>query len=81
MELYRSTSLGMALIESLNTMIESEELTTEDAVQILQNYERLFLIHYQRDVSKKLIPNVTIQVASSALSFTLLISPLVRGKS
>jgi hypothetical protein len=72
MEVYRSTSMGMALIDSLNTMIELDELTSEDATEILAHYERLFLIHYNRDVSKKLIPDVTIQVRSFFL-FSLFI--------
>lgn len=65
MEIYRSTKVGTALIESLNQMIDSGEITPEIAVDVLKNYEQIFLNHYDQEISKKLLPLITIQVCSS----------------
>lgn len=68
MEIYRSTTIGKALIDSLNTMIEDGDISSEEAIEVLKNYEDIFLLNYSKDVSKKIIPSITIEVTKKLLS-------------
>jgi hypothetical protein len=65
MEIYRSTKVGTALIESLNQMIEAGDITSEIANEVLSNFEQIFLKNYEDEISKKLLPVITIQVCRS----------------
>jgi hypothetical protein len=43
MEFYRSSAAGIALTKALNTMLESEELTMDEAVKILEEFDACFV--------------------------------------
>jgi CRISPR/Cas system-associated endonuclease Cas1 len=62
MEIFRATRVGAALIESLNQLIDSGDITSDVANEVLQNYEQIFLKNYEDEISKKLLPVITIQV-------------------
>lgn len=43
MEFYRSSVAGVALTKALNTMLESGELTMQEALVILDEFDRAFV--------------------------------------
>lgn len=43
MEFYRSSAAGIALTKALNTMLESAEISMEDAVKILEEFDAAFV--------------------------------------
>lgn len=43
MEFYRSSAVGVALTKALNTMLESEQISMEDAVKILEEFDVNFV--------------------------------------
>lgn len=42
MEFYRSTTIGIALIRSLNTMLGNNEINIDQALVILEQYDNIF---------------------------------------
>lgn len=63
MEIYRSATVGKALVESLNTMIEDGDITSEEAMDVLKNYEQIFLLNYLKEISKQVVPSITVEVS------------------
>lgn len=43
MEYYRSSTAGIALTKALNTMLEIDEITMEDALKILEDFDAEFV--------------------------------------
>lgn len=43
MEFYRSSAVGTALTKALNTMLESEEISMDDALKILEEFDTNFV--------------------------------------
>ena len=43
MEFYRSTAVCIALTKALNVMLESEEITMEDALKVLGDFDQSYL--------------------------------------
>ena len=64
MEFYRGSAAGIALTNALNSMLETEEITTEDALKILDEFDRSFqtLLH-DNLVIKKDIQSVDVNVS------------------
>jgi hypothetical protein len=61
-EFYRSTTVGAALIETLNEMIEAGDISEAAANEVLLNYESSFLEVLKEELSKTVVPPVKIEV-------------------
>ena len=61
-EFYRSTTVGSALVETLNEMVECGEISEDAASEVLCNFEATFLEVLREETSKALAPKVSIEV-------------------
>ena len=56
MEFYRSSAVGIALTKALNDMLQSEDITMEDALKVLSEFDQSFVenfrnhLHIRKDV-------------------------------
>lgn len=68
MEFYRSSAVGIALTKALNLMLESEEITMEDALNVLDKFDQSYVevfrqhLHIRKDMESmevQVIPCLT----------------------
>ncbi len=62
MELSRLTSIGSTLIESLNTMVLSGEITTEIAQEVFASFETSYLEIMKRETGRTPLTPIEIKV-------------------
>ena len=47
MEFYRSSAVGIALTKALNTMLESEDISMEEALKVLEEFDQSFVATFR----------------------------------
>ena len=47
MEFYRSSAVGIALTKALNEMLQSEDITMEDALKVLSEFDQSFVENFR----------------------------------
>lgn len=61
-EFYRSTTVGIALIDTLNEMVALGDIPESVAHQVFANFESSFLEVLKAETSKTVVPSVKIEV-------------------
>ena len=53
MEFYRSSAVGIALTKALNDMLQSEDITMEDALKVLSEFDQSFVENFRNNLHIK----------------------------
>ena len=61
-ESYRTTTVGMALVQTLNDMLRNEDITESVANEVLENFESSFLDVLKEEIAKTAAPSIKVEV-------------------
>lgn len=50
MEFYRSSAVGIALTKALNEMLQNEDITMEDALKVLSEFDQSFVENFRNNL-------------------------------